>query len=353
MLETANLWEEFGLDAVQEELTELFPNFELNSEALLERLMAGDVLGAMTGFVSGTIQEMSVQARGLRSILVWLLILGVASALMSHFVGIFDRNQVADLSFYLMYLLMTAILLKCFTQAAELARETMENIVLFVRLLVPTYITAVGFASGSVTMNASCQLLLLIICGVETLLLGTALPMIHSYLLLAVVNGIWTEEKLTLLTDLLEKGIGWLLKAVLAAVTGVSIFQAAITPVLDATGTGILQKMVSAIPGIGGAAGSVTGLIIGSALVIKNSLGVLFLILLAGLCAAPLLKLFLIGLLLKCAAALMGIVSDRRIVGCANRTGEAAMLLLRTTGTSMLLFLIVIAIVTLTTNVRM
>lgn len=349
-MDTAELWEEFGLDAVQEGLEELFPTFDMDLGALLEQLMTGDVLGAMTGFLSGAIREMGTQAQGLRSILAWLLILGVASALMSHFVGIFDRNQVADLSFYLMYMLMAAILLKCFTQAAETARETMENIVLFVRLLIPAYMTAVGLAAGSVTMSASYQLLLLMIYGVEALLIGVALPVIQSYLLISVVNGIWAEEKLSLLTDLLEKGIGWLLKAAMAVVTGVSIFQAAITPVLDATRTGILQKMLSAVPGIGGAAGSVTGLIVGSALVIKNSLGVLFLILLAALCAAPLLKLFLIGLLLKCAAALMGIVSDRRIVGCANRTGEAAMLLLRTAGTSMLLFLIAVAIVTLTTN---
>lgn len=349
-METELLWEELGLDDLRDGLSELFPSYDIDPEALLEQLLTGDVLGAMTGLFSGTIRELSVQAQGLRGILVWLLILGVASALMSHFVDIFDRSQVADLSFYLMYMLMAAILLKCFAQAAETARVTMENIVLFVRLLVPAYMTAVGLAAGSVTMSVTYQLLLLMIYGVEALLIGIALPMTQGYLLIAVVNGVWQEGKLSLLADLLEKGIGWLLKAALAVVTGVSVFQAAVTPMLDATRTGLLQKMLSMVPGIGGAAGSVTGLIVGSALVIKNCVGVLFLILLVVLCAAPLLHIFLIGFLLKCAAALMGIVSDRRIVGCANRTGAAAMLLLRTTGTSVLLFLIAIAVVTLTTN---
>ena len=62
------------------------------------------------------------------------------------------------------------------------------------------------------------------------------------------------------------------------------------------------------------------------------------------LCAVPLFKIAVIAVVLKCAAAFMGIVSDRRITACVNRIGDASMLLLRTTGTAMLLFLIAIAV---------
>lgn len=46
----------------------------------------------------------------------------------------------------------------------------------------------------------------------------------------------------------------------------------------------------------------------------------------------------------------MGIVSDKRITACADRIGDAAMLLLRTAGTAMLLFLITIAILATATG---
>ena len=59
--------------------------------------------------------------------------------------------------------------------------------------------------------------------------------------------------------------------------------------------------------------------------------------------AAPLVKIALIALILKCAAAFMEIVSDKRITACANRTGNGGLLLLRTAGTAMLLFLIAIS----------
>ena len=165
--------------------------------------------------------------------------------------------------------------------------------------------------------------------------------------MLTVVNGIWAEEKLSPLIDLLGKAVGWVLKGALGAVTGISIFQRLIAPVLDSARNSALQRLISAIPGVGAAAGGVVEMVVGSATVIRNSVGLVLLILLLLLCAVPVLKIAMIAVLLKCAAAFMGIVSDRRITACVNRIGDAAMLLLRTTGTAMLLFLVAIAVAAL------
>lgn len=79
--------------------------------------------------------------------------------------------------------------------------------------MVPTFLLTVGVASGPVTVGAGYQLMLLLIYGTEKILLGVVLPLIYSYCLLTMINGIWVEEKLALLADLLEKLIGWILKA--------------------------------------------------------------------------------------------------------------------------------------------
>ena len=149
-----------------------------------------------------------------------------------------------------------------------------------------------------------------------------------------------------MLIELLEKCVGWVLKGAVGVITGLSVFQALITPVVDTVKTSALQSFLSAIPGVGNAADGVVELVIGSAAVIRNSIGVVLLVLFLLMCAAPLVKIALIAGVLKCAAAFMGIVSDSRITSCANRAGNAALLVLRTTGTAMLLFLISIAVIT-------
>lgn len=265
------------------------------------------------------------------------------AALLGHFTDIFDKHQISDLSFYFIYLLVTAVLLRLFAQVAGTASDAMENIVLFIRLMVPAYLVSVGIATGTTTVGACYQMMLLLIYGVQEILVGVVLPLIYSYLMLSVVNGIWIEEKLNLLIDFLEKGIGWILKAALGLVTGISVFQSALTPVIDSVKATAWQKALSVIPGIGNAADGVMELVTGSAIVIKNSVGILLLLLLLMLCAAPLIQIFFTALLLKAAAAFMGIVSDKRITACANRAGDAGMLLFRTAGTAMLLFLIALA----------
>lgn len=339
------IWQDYGLDKLENGISQLFPERSFDLERLFSQVMSGDISGAVASLFRGIAEDFTGQLAGMRNVFVWLLVLGILSSLMTRFVEIFDRRQVADMGFYFMYLLFGAVLLKCFTQAADIAAQTMDNVILFVKLLVPVYLLSVGVSSGTVTAGASYQLMLFAVYGVEYILSAGLLPLIYSYVMLAVVNGIWIEEKLSSLVELLGKVIGWGLKGALGAVTGFGIFQKLIAPVLDSARNSAVSKLISAIPGIGDAAGGVAELVLGSVAVIRNSIGVVLLLLLLLLCATPLLRIAMISALLKCAAAFMGIVSDRRITACADKVGDAGLLLLRTAGTAMLLFLIAIAII--------
>lgn len=346
MVDMDVIWQDYGLDRLEAGLETLFPESTLSFGDLLARVMEGDVLGALTGLFTGVAADFTSQLSGLRSVFVWLLVLGLVSSLMTHFAEIFNRRQVADMGFYFMYLLSGAVLLRCFFLAGETTLGIMERIVLFVRMMVPAYLLSVGIATGTVTAGASAQMMLLVICAVEEILTKGLVPLIYSMCMLAVVNGVWVEGKLNLIIELLEKGVGWALKGILGVVTGVSVLQTMVAPAVDSLRTSALQRIVSAIPGVGNAADGVVDTVLGCAVMLKNSIGVTVLILFVLMCAAPLLKIFLIAGLIKCAAAFMGIVSDRRITDCANGTGNAGLLLFRTAAASMLLLIISLAVVT-------
>lgn len=344
------IWGDYGLDTLQDGLSRLFPEYSFSFRELWGMVLEGNLSGAFLRLIQECSAGFAAQLGGLRGILIWLLTLGLASSLIAHFTEVFDRHQISDVSFYFMYLLLITILLRYFKETAQVAAETLENIVVFIKLLVPTYCLSVGVATGMTTAAACYQLLLLLIYGLENILILGLMPFVHAYVLLVVVNGIWIEEKLALLIELLGKGIRTALKAAAGIVTGISVFQAAITPVLDSVKSSALQKAISAIPGIGGAADGVVELAVGSAVVIKNSIGIVMLLLLLALCAVPLLRIFCMACLLKLAAAVMGVISDKRLVSCMNKVGEGSMLLFRMTGTALMLFLISISVVVISTN---
>lgn len=345
-----SIWQDYGLDELQTGLNTLFPEYSLSLTEVLERILTGDVLGALGVLYDGSIGGILQELGGLRDILLWLLLLGIASSILTHFVEIFDRHQIADLGYYFIYLLFMIILFRCFTQTAEIAEEAIGNIVLFVKLMIPTYLLAVGVTTGITTVGAYSQLLALIVYGVEQVLSSWGISFISIYVVLAMVNGIWIEEKLSLLVELMGKLISLMLKASLGIVTGISVFQTLITPVIDSAKSTVLQKALAAVPGVGNLTEGVAGLVIGSAVVIKNSIGVVLLLLLVILCAAPLIKIFVIGWILRMAAALLGMISDKRLVGCTQHIGEGCMLMFRITATAMILFMIVISVVATSTN---
>lgn len=227
------IWQDYGLDRLEEGIARLFPQRTLDLEQLFAQVMEGDIFGAIAGLFRGSIADIAGQAGGMRNIFVWLLVLGIVSTLSAHFVEIFDKQQVADMGFYFMYLLFTTVLLKCFAQAAETAGIVMENTVLFAKLLIPAYMLSIGVSSGAVTAGASRQLMLLAVYGVESILSAFLLPLIYSFCMLSIVNGIWIEEKLDFLIEFLGKVIGWVLKGALWIVTGLGIFQRLIAPVVD------------------------------------------------------------------------------------------------------------------------
>lgn len=338
------------LGAVDEGMDNLFPELSLDAEKLLQMIIHGNAGEAFKILVKGVKDTLAGEISGLKNILIYILLLGVMSAVFSEFSDLFSSGQIAQAGFYFLYLFLMVILTKVFLFMADIAGLAIENITLFIRLFIPTYFTVVGAASGTAAAVYYYQLMLVIAYLVESLLKQVLIPLIYSYVMLALLNGLWAEEKLTLLLDFIEKGIGFVLKVSLGAVTGLSLVQSVIMPVINSLKISTMRKALSAIPGVGGVAEGVTELVLGSAVLLKNSMGVLLLLLLFGALLLPLLKIAVVTGVVKLGAAVTGIVSDKRISECADRVGTGGFLLFRCVFTSAALFVIVIAVVSVTVS---
>ncbi len=122
---------------------------------------------------------------------------------------------------------------------------------------------------------------------------------------------------------------------------------------IDSLQSSALKKAMSALPGIGGLTEGMFEMVIGSAVLVKNSIGIYITLVLIVLCGIPLLKLALLSCVIKLSAALIGIVSDRRMTNCANRVGDGNLMLLKIALASVGMFVIQIAIITYTTGRNM
>ena len=98
------------------------------------------------------------------------------------------------------------------------------------------------------------------------------------------------------------------------------------------------------VPGVGDISGSVTDMVIGSAMLIKNGIGAAALVALIFVCAIPLVKLLVIMLAYYLLAAILQPVSDELITGCLAGMGTGVKLLFQAVFAVLVLFLLTIAL---------
>ncbi len=344
------VWDAMGMEAAAADFSRFFPTYAFDGREVFAMILQGRIGDAVKALGNGITGVLYAQTGEVRSIFTAVLILGIAAALLVNFADLFHDHQVSDIAFYFVYLLMITVLLHAFVKSISIVRELLEAMTTFIKLYIPTYMVAVGSAAGAASASAYYQILLLVVYLIESVYLSVLLPAVHVYILLTVVNGVWMEEKLTMLLELLHKTIGVGVKITLGVITGFGLLQAMISPVLDSLQLTALKKAMSAIPGLGGLTEGMFETVIGSAVLIKNGIGLYITLVLLLLCCVPLVRLFAYAAAVKAGAALIGIVSDRRMTNCAGRVGDGNMLLFKIALASVGMFLIQIAIITYTTG---
>lgn len=344
------VYEQYNIGDLERATENLFPDWDINLKELFDRVLSGEGVGLFGALGEQLLQNIAGELTGLKSIFITLILIGIASAIFTNISGVFMQQQLSECGFFITYLIMIIFLTKVSVYVYGVTESTLLLMVDFLKVFLPTYFITVGVSGGTMTAIGFYQIFMLVVLGIELFLVGILLPVIGAYFLLTVINGVWQEEKLEPLIRLIKKGIGLTLKLLLAFVSGTGLLQGMITPVIDSAKTSVLQKTVSAIPGIGDLAGSASGVLLGTAVLIKNAVGMIGVILLLLICLLPVLKLFLVMLAMKGAAAVMGMVSDKRMTGCADRMGDGVTMLLQTTLTAVTFFFVLISIVAFTAN---
>lgn len=286
-----------------------------------------------------------------RGAIAQIIMIAAVGAIFTNFSTIFTKSQISETGFYITYLLLITLLAAAFSIAGSIAADVMDNLLKFMKALMPSYFIAAAFAGGSVTSIAFYEFTMMLVSVVQWVLLKMMLPAVNIYMMLTLVNHLSKDPFLSKFLELFKTIIDWVLKTLLGVVIGYNLIQSMILPYADAVKTSAVGKLIQIIPGIGQGANAVTEVILGAGVLIKNGIGTAALILMILMSALPLLKLAVITIMYKGAAALVQPISDKRIVSCIDSISEGTKLLLRVVFTALLLFLITVGVVCSATNV--
>ena len=349
--ETENaLMSEFDFEEIENSLSGIFPQQKISFEEVLSELITGNWSGLGKTFLGYLSDRIFYEFRYNRENLVYMLMVALTAAVFTNFSSAFQNRQVSEISFYVLYMLLITLCLTAFRVAAQGLEENLDALVDFMRVLCPSYFLAVAFASGSVTSLFFYNVILVLIYVVELVLVRFLLPVINVYIMIQVLGNLTGEDFLSEFAQLLQKLVSWILKSLLAGVVGINVVQGLLAPVIDSLRKSALTRTAEALPWIGNAVGGVAEIVLGTAVLIKNGIGMAGAVIAVLICAVPVIQMLILAFLYKLAAALVQPVSDKRITGCISSVSEGYELLLKVVFTAGVLFLLTIAIVAASTT---
>lgn len=341
---------QYDFKEIDGSLKELFPQEQLNFKETLMGILSGDLDFSLRLLGRLVMNQIGYAFQSSRENLIHMLVIALIAAVFSNFSKIFQSRQISDISFYALYLLLIALAISSFEAVVDWVRGGIEALTAFMGVFCPLYFLAVSVAKGSVTSVAFYHLVLFLIFLTEALILNFLLPVLHIYMMVRVLNYLSEEDYLSKFAELIEMAVSWILKTVLACIVGLNVIQGLISPAIDTVKRSVITRSAEAIPGIGDAIGGMAEVAVGTAVLVKNGIGMTGAVISIALCVVPLVQVACIALLYKLAAAVIQPVSDKRIVGCIETVGEGCRLLLGVIFTTGFLFLLTIVVVAASTG---
>lgn len=341
---------EFDFNEIEKNLDRMFPQEKISFSDVFSALMSGNMTETIRIFLRFLTDQISYEFDYNRRSLVFVLMTALTAAVFSNFAGVFKSRQISDISFYIMYMLLITLCLTSFRISAEGLEDRLNALVDFMRVLCPSYFLAVAFASGSVTSLFFYNVILFLIYVVELVIVRFLLPVVNIYIMVRVLGNLTGEDFLSEFADLIRKAVSWILKTLLICVVSVNVVQGLLAPAIDAVKRSALTRTAEALPWVGNAVGGVAEVVLGTAVLIKNGIGMAGAVITIAICAVPILQMLIMAFMYKLAAALVQPVSDKRITTCISGISEGYEIMVKVIFTAGLLFMITIAIVAASTS---
>ena len=295
-------------DAIPDGVQELVGDGDIEAEGFFKRLLAyaGDTLSDSLKPVLG--RAVSV----------------IAVSLLCSVLGIFAGGQTPDYVPLCGCAAITALCIGDIGSYIRLGAETVDQISVFSKVLLPAMCTlsaATGAVSTAAAKYAASALFMDLYIS---LMQGVILPCIYAYLAAGAAAAAFSSEALNAVSSALK----WLVKAAMTVLSlGFTIYlgiSSAIASGGDAIATKLTKTSISLfLPVVGGIISDAASSVVAGAQILRNSAGVLGLAAITAMCAAPLLKTALYYLSFKAASAMSSAFGTKELGQLTGSIGTA------------------------------
>lgn len=351
MEQTEEIFDEISCNDIQMVMDQMLGQNTFSFSEYASQLMQGEIPFSFENVIRTVINGFAANIAQEKKIYIYLILIAVIGGVLGNFANLLQGGQVANTAFYAVYLIFFSVLLSAFAQISMIAQNTLEELLEFVKVLVPSYFTAMVFSQGTAGSEVYYQFTMCMITVVNYVLVRFALPAIHVYFLLQIANQISPQDMFSKMADLIYDVVKFVIKAMFGIMMGLNVIQGLIIPVTTRLEQSAVIKMTGVIPGVGSAVSSVASTMLCAGTLVKNAIGVAGVFAVLIFCGVPLFRLVIHKFLFQLTNAVIQPVADQRIVQCISAVSKAIWLLTYAVFVGCMMFVISIALMSAMTSV--
>ncbi|MBD1378801.1 stage III sporulation protein AE [Bacillus sp. IB182487] len=248
-----------------------------------------------------------------------LILLTVFSMLLQLLQNAFEQSTVSKVAYAIVYMVLIIIALNSFHIAIQYTSQAIETMTSFILALIPLLLALMASSGGIVSAAFFHPVILFLMNTSGLLIQNIVLPLLFLSALLSIVSTLTNQYKVTQLAQLLRNiGIG-LLGTFLTIFLGVISVQGASAAVTDGI-TIRTAKFITGnfIPVLGRMFTDATDTVISASVLLKNTVGIVGVVILLCIAAFPALKVLTLAFIYKFAAAILQPLGGGPIIACLD-----------------------------------
>ena len=284
---------------------------------------------------------------GLLPLIITLLVIGILYGLSSSMSSGFLKKSTVDIIYYVCLGAIIIVLITSINGVISDARDAIALLSKFNDIVFPILLTLVtalgGLSAVGVYQPAIAAIGMVIIKIITTMVM----PLFLACVVFCIIGSLSNNIKLEKLTSTTKATAEWILGIVftlfIAFITAEGIAGAAFDTV---TVRSAKFAISSYVPIIGGHISDGFDLVVASLILLKNSFGLIAIIILLAIVLIPVIKIVIFSLLLKAVAAILEPIADKRISDLLFNTAKCFnLLLVIIIGLAFIIFIMLILII--------
>lgn len=299
-----------------------FPDGEMPS--FMDLLLSNDQGISLQVVLSGLVKFMWQEVLYNGQILVTIVLLSVFSMILETLQTAFERKQVSKIAYSICYMVILVLAINSFHVAISYATQAITGMIDFMMAMVPLLFTLLASMGNIATVSVAHPLVVFMVHTVGTVVHTVVFPLLFFSAVLHIVSSLSETYKLTQLANLLRTTAMALLGILLTVFLGVISVRGIAGSVADGVTLRTAKYLTgNFIPVVGKVFADATDTVISASLLVKNSIGLVGVIILLFLCAFPAIKILTLALIYNISAAVMQPLGNSPIITTLDTIGKS------------------------------